>query len=61
VTAIRRALEFVAAKDPLALAAAVHAMEVALDVLVATDAETLPALGGAAATLGSRGPIQAAK
>jgi len=34
VTAIRRALEFAAAKDPLALAAAVHAMGLALDVLL---------------------------
>jgi hypothetical protein len=34
VTAIRRALEFIAAKNPLAMAAAVHAMEVALGVLL---------------------------
>ena len=35
VTAIRRALEFAAARDPLALAAAVHAMELALGVFLA--------------------------
>ena len=35
MTAIRRALEFAAAKDPLALAAAVHAMGLALDSMEA--------------------------
>jgi hypothetical protein len=38
VTAIRRALEFIASKDPLAMASAVHAMEVALGVLLAEEA-----------------------
>ena len=37
VTAIRRALEFVAAKDPLAMPAALHAMELALGVLLADE------------------------
>ena len=37
MTAIRRALEFIAAKDPLAMAAAVHAMEVALAALLAEE------------------------
>jgi hypothetical protein len=36
-TAIRTALEFAAAKDPLALAAAVHAMELALGLLLAQE------------------------
>jgi hypothetical protein len=35
VTAIRRALDFIAAKDPLAMAAALQAMELALGVLLA--------------------------
>ncbi len=39
MTAIRRALEFAAAKDPLALAAAVFAMEQALGVLLTGDAD----------------------
>jgi hypothetical protein len=47
VTAIRRALEFIAARDPLALAAAVHAMEVALGVLLAEE--------GASGSAGSSG------
>ena len=37
MTAIRRALEFVAAKDPLAMPAALHAMELALGVLLADE------------------------
>ncbi len=39
--AIRRALEFVAAKDPLAFAAATHALGLALDVLLDGTSATM--------------------